>query len=86
MERIGASLEIPPYSGYRTFAMRNGRASTSGRDAQSGAKRTRLSKAKADRVLYCSAKGHKLNPGRYQELCDHADRLNGIRRMVHAEI
>lgn len=80
-------MEIPPYSGYRTPAMRFGRSSTSGRDAQSGAKRTRLSKAKADRVLYCSAKGHHNNPTRYRELCDHADSLNGIRRITqNAEI
>lgn len=79
-------MELPPYSGYRTPAMRYGRSSSSG-DAQSGAKRTRLSKAKADRVLYCSAKGHRHNPRRYKELCDHADRLNGIRRITRdAEI
>jgi hypothetical protein len=79
-------MDIKPYSGYRTPTMRFGRSSTSGRDAQSGAKRTRLSKAKADRVLYCSAKGYKQNPRRYQELCEHADKLNGIRRVVHAEV
>ena len=77
--------DLPPYSGYRTYAMRHGRSSSQG-DGQKTSKRTRLSKAKSDRMLYTSSKGHKTNPKRYEELCAHADRLNGMRRNVNAEV
>ena len=69
-------MVIPPYSGWRPRSMRFGRSSSQG-DAQKSGKRNRLSKAKSDKVLYCSTKGYKQNPGRYNELCAHADRLNG---------
>lgn len=78
------AVEIPPYSGYRTYTMRHGRRSSQG-DAQKTSKRTRLSKAKSDRMLYTSCKGHKIDPERYAELCAHADKLNGIRRQKETE-
>jgi hypothetical protein len=78
------ALEIPPYSGYRTQAMRHGRSSSQG-DGQKTSKRTRLSKAKSDRLLYTSPKGYKQNPGRYNELCAYADRLNGRRTVNVSE-
>lgn len=71
------TVAIPHYSGWRPRSMRVGRGGSS--DAQSSGKRTRLSKAKSDRILYCSAKGYKQNPRRYKELCDRADQLNGRR-------
>lgn len=77
--------EIPPYSGYRTFAMRKGRGSSQGAK-EKVAKRIRLSKAKSDRTLYTSSKGHRNNPERYAALCIKADNLNGMRRTVRAEI
>lgn len=67
---------LPPYTGYRPFAMRYGRRSSQG-DAQKTSKRTRLSKAKSDRMLYTSSKGYKSNPKRYAELCALADKMNG---------
>lgn len=69
-------MDLPPYTGYRPYAMRFGRKSSQG-DAQKTSKRTRLSKAKSDRQLYTSCKGHKQNPKRYAELCAHADKMNG---------
>lgn len=70
------ATEIPPYSGYRTPAMRFGRTSSAGDNQKSG-KRNRLSKSKYDKVLYCSPKGYKRDPKRYAELSAHADKLNG---------
>ncbi len=70
------ALELPPYSGWKPWSLKHGRGSSQG-DSQKSAKRTRLSKAKGDRVLYTSPKGYKQNPGRYNELCVHADKMNG---------
>jgi hypothetical protein len=70
------AIEIPPYSGYRPHGMRAGRASSDSLANRNG-KRSRLSKSKADRVLYCSPKGYKQNPRRYAELSAIADKLNG---------
>jgi len=77
------AVELPPYSGWRPRELRKGRGGA-GKDAQSSSKRTRLSKAKADRVLYCSSKGHLHNPERYLELCAKADQINGMRRVDNA--
>lgn len=77
------ALELPPYSGYRPHAMRVGRTSSDSNANRNG-KRSRLSKSKADRVLYCSPKGYKQNPRRYAELSAIADKLNG-RYIRHEE-
>lgn len=79
------ATEIAPYSGYRTYAMRHARGSSQGAK-EKVSKRIRLSKAKSDRLLYTSAHGYRQNPKRYQELCAHADRLNGMRRTPSAEV
>lgn len=70
------AVEVPHYSGWRPRSMRVGRSTS---DSNRGSKRSRLSKAKADRVLYCHPKAHKLNPERYAKLCEIADGLNGRR-------
>lgn len=76
------AAEIPPYSGYRPWAMRQGRGSSQG-SKEKVSKRIRLSKAKSDRLLYTSAKGHRRDPDRYAALCVQADRLNGMRRATN---
>lgn len=73
-----ATMELAPYSGYRPRSMRYARKSSSG-DAQKSGKRGRLSPSAQDRMLFCSAKGHKINPKRFEELSNRAKNLNGWR-------
>lgn len=71
-------MVLSHYAGWKPRSLRAAKASTDSL-ANRNAKRSRLSKAKGDRVLYTSPKGHKINPDRYKELCDRADEINGRR-------